>query len=61
MSIHNVNSYQAAITITPSDTAIINYKALFINGAGSLVLEPAQGGNTITITAGAGQDLPIAV
>ena len=61
MSIHSTNSYQGATTITPSDATIINFKALLVSGAGSLVIEPAQGGNTVTITAGAGQDIPISV
>ena len=61
MSVHSTTNYQSATAITPSDATIINYKALLVNGAGSLVIEPAQGGNTVTITAGAGQDIPISV
>ena len=61
MSTHSFTHYEGATTITPSDVTIINYKALLVSGAGALVIEPAQGGNTVTITATAGQYLPIGV
>lgn len=59
MSLHSFTHYESAVLITPSDSAIINYKALLVGVGGALVIEPAQGGNTVTITATAGQYIPI--
>jgi hypothetical protein len=59
MSLHTFSHYETAAAITPSDTAVLNVKALLVGGAGALVIEPAQGGNTITITATAGQYIPV--
>lgn len=52
-------TYASAVAVTPSDATILQAKALIVGGAGALVVEPATGGNTLTITAIAGQFLPI--
>lgn len=61
MSMHGFTHYEGATAITPSDVTIVNFKALLVGGAGALVIEPAQGGNTVTITAIAGQYIPIGI
>lgn len=44
--------------ITPSDSATTNYRALWINGAGNIVLEDDLG-NSETFTVTAGTLLPV--
>jgi hypothetical protein len=51
------------VAITPSDTTDLAYisRALFIGGAGNIVVTPASGQANITYTVPAGMILPIRV
>lgn len=60
-SMQSMSRYESAQAITPSDTTLISVKALLVGGAGAIVVTPAAGGSNITITAIAGQYIPLAV
>jgi len=49
------------VSVTPSDTADLAYvsRALFIGGAGNIVVTPASGQANVTYTCPAGMILPI--
>lgn len=54
-------SYKSATAITPSDSTPARYSAIWVGGAGSVVLVDANGGAAVTLLAvPAGTLLPIA-
>jgi hypothetical protein len=57
----NVATYQTAASITPSDTASQQYRAIYVGGAGNVSVK-TLGGNTVTFTAPpVGTILPVEV
>jgi hypothetical protein len=52
-------TYSSFAAITPSATTPINCRAIFVGGAGNVVLATAVGGTQITFACVAGQVLPI--
>lgn len=50
-----------AIAITPSDATRFALAGILVGGAGTVVVEPERGGNTVTINAVAGQTIPLRV
>ncbi|OWT62012.1 spike base protein, RCAP_Rcc01079 family [Candidimonas nitroreducens] len=57
----NVATYQTAAAITPSDTAVQSYRAIYVGGTGDLTVRTA-GGNVVTFKAvPVGAVLPIEV
>lgn len=45
-------TYTSAAAVTPSDTTLINCRAIYIGGAGNLAINTsASGGTTVTLTA----------
>jgi len=51
----NAGLASVAVAITPSDTTRFNYGAIFVGGAGTVVIEPAGApGTTVTFTVPAG-------
>lgn len=61
MSMFGFSRYETAVGVTASDVTIIQSKALLVGTGGALVVEPNQGGNTVTITVIAGQYIPLGV
>lgn len=55
----NVSTYSSFLAVTPSDTTLINCSAIYVGGAGTIVVTPA-GGAPITFSGvPAGSVLPI--
>jgi hypothetical protein len=53
-------SYGSAAAVTPSDTTIINCRALYIGGAGNVAVKTTAGATAVTFTAPpVGSILPI--
>lgn len=53
-------SYSSYAAITPSSTALINCRAIYVGGAGSVVVATKVGGTLVTFTAPpVGSILPI--
>lgn len=44
-------SYGSAAAVTPSDTTIINCRALYIGGAGNVAVKTTAGATAVTFTA----------
>lgn len=44
-------SYGSAAAVTPSDTTIINCRALYVGGAGNVAIKTAPGATAVTFTA----------
>jgi len=44
-------SYGSAAAVTPSDTTIINCRALYVGGAGNVAVKTAPGSTAVTFTA----------
>lgn len=61
MQLVGEGSYSSWTAITASDTALVNCRALYITGAGTVIVR--QGGSTtdLTHTAGANTIFPIAL
>jgi hypothetical protein len=48
---NNASEYGRAVAVTPSDaTDVTGIRALYIGGAGSVVVRMLNGGNTVTLT-----------
>ena len=45
------NSYTGAFAITPSDTALVNCRAIYVGGAGDVAIKLTLGGTTVTFKA----------
>ena len=43
--------YGSAAAVTPSDTTIINCRALYVGGAGNVAVKTAPGATAVTFTA----------
>lgn len=57
------SSAKGQTAVTPNDSTDLTYisKALWIGGAGNIVVTPAGGGSNVTYTVAAGTILPIQV
>jgi len=44
-------SYGSAAAVTPSDTTIINCRALYVGGAGNVAVKTTSGATAVTFTA----------
>lgn len=54
-------TYSSAIAVTPSDSTLINCRAIYVGGAGSITVTP-KGGTAVLFTAPpVGSILPIAL
>lgn len=52
-------TYSSFAAVTPSNTTLINCRAIFAAGAGTIVVAPSVNGTQVTFTVIAGQVLPI--
>lgn len=54
-------TYSSAFAVTPSDTTLINCRAIYVGGAGNVTVTP-KGGTAVTFTAPpVGSILPMAL
>jgi hypothetical protein len=44
-------SYGSAQAVTPSDTTVINCRAIYVGGAGNVAVKTANGATAVTFTA----------
>lgn len=55
-------SYGSAQAVTPSDTTIINCRAIYVGGAGNVAVKTAPGATAVTFTAPVlGTIIPVSV
>lgn len=55
-------SYGSAVAVTPSDTTIINCRAIYVGGAGNVAVKTIAGATAVTFTAPpVGTVLPITI
>lgn len=53
-------TYSSAFAVTPSDTTLINCRAIYVGGAGNVTITPRTGGTAVVFTAPpVGSILPI--
>lgn len=45
-----VESYDGAAAVTPSDAAVLNCKGFFVGGAGNVAIVPKNGSVAVTLT-----------
>ena len=56
-----VQSYERAVSVTPSDTAVLDCEAFYVGTAGNVAVVPKRGGAAVTFTGClAGRVYPIA-
>jgi hypothetical protein len=54
--------YGSAAAVTPSDTTVINCRAIYVGGAGNVAVKTVAGGTAVTFTAPpVGTILPIMI
>ena len=44
-------SYGSAFAVTPSDTTVINCRAIYVGGAGNVAIKPVSQATAVTFTA----------
>ena len=52
-------SFSSFAAITPSNSTLVNCRAIFVGGAGNVIVAAANGGTQVTFAALAGAVLPI--
>ena len=45
-----VQSYERAVTVTPSDAAVLDCEAFYVGTAGNVAIVPKRGGAPVTLT-----------
>lgn len=50
MSAAYMTTYTTAAAVTPSDSTAVRFTALYVGGAGNVVVRMAAGGNTVTFS-----------
>lgn len=59
---NNLAQYGTAAAVTPSDTTIINCRAIYVGGAGNVAIKATPGAAAVTFTAPpVGSILPIII
>jgi len=58
----NFASYGSAVAVTPSDTTVINCRAIYVGGTGAVAVKTVAGATAVTLAAvPVGTVLPIAI
>lgn len=45
-----VDSYDMAVAVTPSDSTVLNFEAIFCGGAGNIAYIPRKGSTAVVLT-----------
>ena len=48
---NNLDQYGSATAVTPSDTTVINCRAIYVGGAGNVAVKTTGGATAVTFTA----------